>query len=79
MSMKIAVTVAFLTNTFLGGFCMMPMAMAAEMPAHDMGAMEDEMTPMSQADCPHCDHAKEEKQSEKPKGIPCDGEHCLWG
>jgi hypothetical protein len=80
MNMKIAVTLAFLINTFLGSFCMMDMA-HAEMPTEHESMMEEmEMTPMvpiPQSDCPHCEHTESESQSEHPKSVPCDSGHCL--
>ena len=57
---------------------MMPMAMAAEMPTHDMHAMEDMMTPMepiSHTDCSDCPHHEEQKEPTQ-QSSSCAG-HCL--
>lgn len=79
MFMRSLITVAILTNATIGQFCMMPMAMAAEMPTqrHD-DSMEEMMTPMqpmSHADCPDCPH-HQEKQEPPQQSSSCAG-HCL--
>lgn len=78
MKVKIIFSVAFVTNILLGNICMMPMAMAAEMPQHEMNEMEEVMTPMapmSHADCPDCPH-HEEKGEPAQQSSSCAG-HCL--
>ena len=79
MSMKMIFVGTFLINTLIGSTCTMPMAMAAEMPAHhDMDSMEEMMTPlaqMSHADCDHCPHHTEKKEP-APSSSSCAG-HCL--
>ena len=69
---------AFATHVLLANFCMMPMAMAAEMPMRDMHTMEDVMTPMepmSHADCPDCPH-HQKQQEPAQQSSSCAG-HCL--
>lgn len=74
--MKTIVTLAFLCYASIGSFCMMPMAMAAEMPAgHHMDAMEHMMTPLSHADCDHCPHHEDGKKP-MSHASSCAG-HCL--
>lgn len=73
--MKILLLAAFITQTTIGSFCMMPMAMAAE---HETESMEDVMTPMvpmSHADCPDCPH-HEQKEAPAQQSSSCAG-HCL--
>lgn len=81
--MKIATIGAFLTNILLGSVCMMPMAMAADMPMHHDEAMEMVMTPvetmtpvvlMSSTYCEHCVHVQKEQPT--PMSAGCAG-HCL--
>lgn len=78
MSMRIIVSAAFMANALLSSFCMMPMAMAADMPMHhDDEATEMAMTPMvpmSPAHCEHCAHVDE--QNDSPIDGGCAG-HCL--
>ena len=79
MKFKFFVTGAFIINTLVGNFCMMSMAMAAEMPpSHDMNATEQVMTPMepiSHADCDGCPHHTEKKEPAQ-QSSSCAG-HCL--
>jgi hypothetical protein len=56
MKAKMMCSVAFVTNILLGNVCMMPMAMAAEIPA----------------DCAHCSHHEEKKES-APQSSSCGG------
>lgn len=52
-------------HLLLGNLCMMPMAMADEMP--DMPGMNHDMSAM----------ASHKGQGENTQGMPCDGEHCF--
>ena len=77
MIMKLTIIGTFLLNTLLGSFCMMPMAMAADMPNQQDEAVEMNMTPMapmSMAHCEHCTHV--DGQSNAPMSNSCAG-HCL--
>lgn len=77
--MRILLVAALLTNSILGSLCMMPMAMAAEIPTqqHDesMEGMMTPMQPMSHADCPDCPH-HQEKKAPVQQSSSCAG-HCL--
>ncbi len=55
----------FVLQLALGNLCMMPMAMAKEIP--DMHAVNHGMTAMTS----HQNH------SNNAEGMPCDGEHCF--
>lgn len=81
MSMKIILTVAFLTNTLLGVFCMMPMAHGEEMPMpDDMPHKSMNMSPVPQMSPANCEHCLKEEQpthdSENQKS-PCDDGQCF--
>lgn len=78
MVARLSITLVFVVNTFVSGLCMMPMAMAVEMPDHDMGITKEIMTPMSQSDYSYHDHAEKEVQFEtSTKDTSCNGENCL--
>ena len=63
---------AFAAHVLIGSFCMMPMAMAAEMSMpSDSHAMEQ----MSHADCPDCPHHEEQKKPSQ-QSSSCAG-NCL--
>jgi len=61
--MRLTVLSAFVVQLALGNLCMMPMAMAEEMP--DMAGMHHDMA------------SDESTKNQSPQGIPCDGEHCF--
>ena len=81
MLAKRLIALAFTTHALLGNFCMMPMAMAKDMPMNDDdSAMEEMMTPAmapmsSHADCAHCLHHTEKKEPVQQSSA-CAG-HCL--
>ena len=84
MRMRILVLTALLTNTLLGNICMMDMAHAAmPMEEGNQDVMEmmnmSPMYPMSQADCPGCEHEEGggRHQTPAPTSSPCDSGHCL--
>ncbi len=54
------------TNLLLGNLCMMPMAMAEDMP--DMPGMNHDMSAMA---------SHENPDDQTRSGMPCDGEHCF--
>lgn len=79
MLRRIILIASIVANAAVGHLCMMPMAMAAEVPmAHDMDPTQDVMTPMipmSHKDCADCPH-HEEKQQPTEQSSSCVG-HCL--
>ncbi len=75
--MKIVLSAAFVANTLVGHFCIMPIAYAEAMPVQHDEVIEMNMTPLepiSPAHCEHCVHIGQENRS--PMTGDCAG-HCL--
>jgi hypothetical protein len=79
MNMKLIILTGFIANILLSNFYMMPMAITTDVSIHHNTNVSEKMmtpmTPMSHADCEHCPHHEEKKES-APQSSSCAG-HCL--
>ena len=76
MQRRIMLLIGFVGHVVLGNFCMMQIAMAADMPMQHE-AMEMVMTPMEPMTPAHCKQCAHFEKQQPPMSGGCAG-HCLF-